>query len=125
MKTLLRNRKTIWYALPSATQKLYDSYGNYTGETVETYHDPVKYEKLSAQSVKGTIAAEAFGLADQYLPTYVTADMSCPITMDTRLWIDSAPYDSSNNLLPHTHVVKAILPTINAIKIVTESVSVS
>ena len=125
MKTLLRNRKTVYYALPTGKVKQTDAYGNYTGETVESYADPVKYERLSARNMTGVINSETFGLADAYESSFVTSDMSCPITEDTRLWIDTAPYDKDGNLLPHDHVVKAIIPTINAIRILVDNVSVS
>lgn len=125
MKTLLRDRKIVYYALPTGTAKQTDAYGNYTGETIATYADPVRYEKLSAAKPLGVIKTEAFGLATAYSTTLVTSDMSCPISTETRLWIDREPYDSQGNLVPHTHVVKRVWPTIRVISIVVEEVSVS
>lgn len=125
MKTLLRDRKVVYYALRTGSAKQYDAYGNYTGEDAPTYGTPTKYDRLSAQLPKGSIALKAFGLADEYTETYATHDMNCPIQMDTILWVDALPTDGNGNAVPHTHVVKAILPTVNAIRIVLENVSVS
>ena len=125
MKTLLRDRKVVYYAQWTGETKQHDAYGNYTGETAPTYGTPTRYDRLSAQLPKGSISLKAFGLADEYTDTYATHDMNCPIKMGTVLWIDSPVYDADNNLLPYTHVVKAILPTVNAIRILLENVSVS
>jgi hypothetical protein len=123
MKTLLRNRKNVFYALPTGQKvKATDRYGNYTGETVPEYGAPQEYTRLSSQNVKGLIKTEAFGLADGYDTTFVTCDMNCPITIGARLWIDKTPNTDGTDF---THLVKAVLPTINTIKIIVENVSVS
>lgn len=124
MRTLLRNRTTVFYSLPTGnTTKARDRFGNLTGEPVPEYGPIYKYTKLSARSVRGNIAVEPFGLIERYTDTFVTADMNCPITMGARLWIGKCPCDSDGN--DFTHVVKAVIPTINVIRIVAEGVSVS
>ena len=125
MKTLLRDRKKVYYALPTGKQKQTDAYGNYTGETVNTYADPVCYDRLSAPKPGGLVETQAFGLSDAYLTAFVTHDMSCPIGTETRLWVDRRPYDTQGNLTPHTHVVKRVWTTLHAIRIEAEEVSVS
>ena len=125
MRTLLRDRKIIYYANASTATDQTDAYGNITGVPEVTYDTPVRYDKLSAPNVKGIIKSEQFGLADSYETTFATHDMNCPIKADSRLWVNREPYDANHNLQPHTHVVKAIIPTITAIRLTAEEVSVS
>ena len=125
MKTLQRNRCIVYYALPQGTTDQTDAYGNITGVAKTTYGNPVRYERLSTRKRKGVIVAERFGLADDYIDTFVTDDMNCPITIDTHLWVDTSPYDSNGNLLPYTHVVEALLPSLNVIQVAAKEVSVS
>lgn len=125
MKTLLRNRKTVFYALPTGKERLTDAYGNYTGETVQTYADPVRYDRLSGANPAGAYKTEPYGIVPDYTETYVTTDLCCPITADTRLWIGVCPYDRDDNLRPYTHLVRRVLRTINVIRIEVDEVSVS
>ena len=121
MKTLLRNHMTIYYALPGSAVEQTDQYGNYTGVTAVTYGEPVKYTRLSTRNRNGGIREERFGLTEDYVDSFVTDDMSCPITVDTHLWIGVTP--KSGTL--YTHVVQAVLPSLNVIRIVAKEVSVS
>lgn len=125
MKTIRRDRKIIFYANKKAQSDKTDEFGNITGVPGLTYDAPVCYRRLSAPRVQGAIQAEAFGLTSMYQTTFVTADMNCPLEVDTRLWIDTPPYDQNGNELPHNYVVKAIFPTTTAIKVIAEEVSVS
>lgn len=126
MKTLRRNHIPIWYSLATGQKvRALDEYGNYTGEMIPEYTEPVLYTRLSTRNRKGEIKAKQFGLADEYVESFVTDDMGCPIKQDTRLWVDSSPYDDQGNALPHTHVVDAVIPSLNVIRIVAMAVSVS
>lgn len=125
MKTLLRDRKIVYYANPDTVADQTDSFGNITGVPKITYGTPTKYERLSAANPSGLIKLEQFGLSTNYGTTFVTADMNCPIKEDTHLWINTLPYDGNGNLLPHDHVVKRVWKTINAIRVEVEEVSVS
>lgn len=125
MKTLKRNRKIIWYAQPTGERaKTYDAYGRYTGTQQVVYADPVEYDRLSTMARKGVIKTEPFGLSDDYVDSFVTDDMQCPIKAETRLWIDTPAYNGGV-LLPHTHVVQAVIPSINVIRILAKNVSVT
>lgn len=121
MKTLQRNHAVIYYALPTGKTEKTDSFGNLTGVPEVAYGTPRRYRRLSAQKRKGSIKAERFGLSEDYVDTFVTDDMDCPITVDTRLWVGTCP---ANNQ-PYTHVVQAIIPSLNVIQIVAKEVSVS
>ena len=119
MKTLQRNHTVIYYALPGAVADQTDAYGNLTGVSAVTYGTPVKYTRLSTQRRSGWITAERFGLAEGYRDSFVTDDMSCPLTVDTHLWIGAEPTE------PYTHVVEAVLPSLNCIQIIAKEVSES
>ena len=125
MKTLLRDRKKVFYANPTGETDKTDSYGNITAVPDVSYSKPVCYDKLSAAKVQGAIKAEAFGLTGVYQTSFVTSDMKCPFQVDTRLWIDTPPYDNNGNVTPHNYVVKAMIPSINCIRVIVEEVSVS
>ena len=126
MRTLQRNRKVVFYALPTGRKtKARDSFGNYTGEPIPEYTTPQRYSKLSAMNNKGVIMPEAFGLSDNYETSLVTTDMACPIKEGARLWVGICPCNADGTEQPYTHLVKAVLPTINGIKVVIESVKVS
>lgn len=124
MKTLKRNHMTVWYALPGATADQTDSYGNITGVTKTTYDTPVKYCRLSTRKRSGWINLERFGLSEGYRDSFVTDDMHCPITVDTHLWIGTPP-TINGSAVPYTHVVEAVLPSLNVIQIIAKEVSVS
>lgn len=126
MKTLKRNRMTIWYALATGNNvRQVDSFGRYTGETVPEYADPVEYDRLSTRNRKGIIKTEPFGITDDYVDSFVTDDMNCPIKADTRLWIGTNAYDTEGNIVPHTHIVEGIIPSLNVIRILARNVNVS
>lgn len=125
MRTLLRDRKIIYYANPTGTADQTDVYGNITGVLSVAYGDPVKYDRLSAENPKGYVKLETFGLSEAYNITLVTHDMNCPVTSESHIWMNKAPYDGEGNLVPHTHVVKRIWKTTNAVRIEFEEVSVS
>lgn len=125
MKTLLRDRKTIYYSNPTGSGDKLDQYGNITGMEKTTFGTPERYDRLSAVNPKGYVRLESYGLSEGYTLTMVTHDMNCPITSESRVWINKCPYDGLGNLTPHTHVVKRIWPTVNAIRIEFEEVSTS
>ena len=125
MRTLKRNHITVFYSLLTGSADAVDSFGNYTGETELTFADPVCYKKFSFGPRRGVVTQEPFGLADDYVQPLVTTDMNCPVTDSTRLWIGTCPYDSNGVLQPHTHVVEAVIPSINSIRVLCKAVSVS
>ena len=44
MRTLNRNKQTIFYALYEGNEESYDEYGNVTGEPVIKYSDPIEFK---------------------------------------------------------------------------------
>lgn len=110
MRSVQRNKQTIWYALRLDSTEVVDEYGNATGEFVEQYSIPMKL-KINVGVPKGQINLERFGLNDDYTRVLATTDMDCPIAVDTILWVGIEP------TLPHNFVVKKIMPAINQLLI--------
>ena len=78
MRSLNRNKRTIYYALRTGDEVNLDEYGNETGETTPQYGDVVMLQcNISAAS--GQEAVEAFGSFTGYARTMCVADNTCPI----------------------------------------------
>lgn len=116
MRSVQRNKQTIYYALRSGSTEVTDEYGNVTGEFIENYDDPIAL-KINIGVPKGQIDLERFGLNDNYTRVLATTDMDCPITTDTRLWIG---IDTTE---PYNYVVKKIIPALNQLLIGLEEVN--
>lgn len=123
MKTLKRNHITIYYAKPLGMTDTTDDYGNDTGEPELSYSAPIRYKRFSFGARQGVITLEPFGLSDGYLQPLVTDDMDCPITEATRIWIGKCPCKGDGT--DYTHVVEAVIPSINVVKVLCRAVSVS
>ena len=118
MRSVERNKKTIYYALRTGSKENIDEYGNVTGTFTEEYSEPVKL-RINVGVPKGTIDLEQFGLASQYTMLLTTTDMRCPIAEDSVLWIGIDPS------LPYNYVVVKIAPMINQLVIQVKEVHVS
>ncbi len=133
MKVLSRNKKAIWYANPIGTEDIRDEYGNYTGEQRLTFDTPKRYDRFSygpmqsyaAALSHGFIKQEPYGLVEDYTLPLVTDDLNCPLQPDSRAWVDTEPFGENGEVLPNTHIVTAILPSINVVKVTLKKVSTS
>ena len=119
MRDVRRNKKTIWYALRTGATENEDEYGNKTGTYTETYGDPVAY-KINVSAPKGTIDLERFGLDEKYTVVLTTTDLTCPIAIDSVLWIGA---DAEHD--PYNYVVTRISPALNQLVILAREVHVS
>ena len=125
MKTLQRDRKTVYYANPVEVGDIIDEYGNITGAPAITYETPRRYDRLSSARMSGAVRLTAYGLSNAYSTAFVTHDMNCPLTEASRLWVDVCPCGRDGKPVPHDYVVKRILPTNHAIRIDVERASAS
>lgn len=110
MKSLARNKQTIYYALYQGKTEAVDSNGLRTGQYKPTYAGPVPY-KINVSAAKGSAMVEMFGIDTAYSKKMTTNDMSCPITESTVLWIDKAPGETFD---PNYRVV-SVAKSINSI----------
>lgn len=119
MRTLVRNRTPFWYALYEGNTPDVDDDGYYTGENSPQYTEAVLYEQGNISAAKGDAQIEQFGNLETYDKVIVTADMECPITENSILWIDE-----TDPTKPHDYVVTRIGKSINGIAIAVRKVKV-
>lgn len=60
MRTLNRNKTTVWYVQPSGFQEVVDANGFFTGETRKTYGIPVKLD-IHLYPSDGIVMEQIFG----------------------------------------------------------------
>lgn len=111
MRTLEINKQPMWYALLTGKSEVIDEYGNHTGVFELTYSEPVYYPVNMSES-RNIVKHEAFGVTADYDRTFVTTDMSCPITEDSIIWFGADPTTE-----PHNYVVHRIANSLNSITI--------
>lgn len=119
MRTLEINKQPMWYALCLGKTEVIDEFGNHTGVFDIQYSDPVYYPVNMSES-RGTVSAEPFGLTSDYDRTFVTTDMSCPISEDSIIWFGADPENE-----PYNYVVHRIANSLNSITIAIRGVDVS
>lgn len=98
MRTLNRNKRTIYYALLTGEVKELDEYGNETGEPKPVYGDAVEL-KCNVSAATGADAVQAFGNFTNYSRTMCVGDTNCPIDENTIVWFGVLPTD------PHNYIV--------------------
>lgn len=90
MRCLARNKTTAYYALLKSKTEQTDDYGNKTGQYTLTYETPVQFS-ANIRWDSGAVELEGFGLNASGTRRIVTDDLSCPIDIDTVLWIGKTP----------------------------------
>ena len=119
MRTLERNKQTIYYALYEGKEPLTDEYENPTGEYEVLYSEPVLL-KINVSAARGEYSTRQFGETENYDKVLVTDDINIPITETSLLWIDDT--DTSK---PHDYIVKKVAKSLNSVAIAVSKVSVS
>ena len=117
MRTLQRNKRTLYYALYSGVQEATDSDGNYTGEYEVSYATPVK-ARMNFSGGKGKAEIDIFGVENPFTHTVVTDDLTTAFDTDTIWWIGV----SSSG--PHNFRTTGISRTINQVVIALAEVDV-
>jgi len=113
MKSLNRNKQTVYYALYRGETE--NTSGNlYTGETVATYDSPVSI-RASVSAARGTSDIDLFGVNVSYSHTVIVDNLSCPIDEHSRLWIGRAPTDANGLAVPHNYEVVQVAKSLNHI----------
>ena len=90
MRSLNRNRRTIYYALRTDETANVDEYGNETGESTPVYGDAVKLG-CNVSAATGEEAVQAFGSFTGYSRTMCVSDPNCPIDEDAVVWFGVSP----------------------------------
>ena len=118
MRSLNRNKRSLYYALYTGEAALIDEYGNETGESNPTYGEKIALmSNISAAS--GQEAVEAFGSFTGYTRTMCVADNSCPIEENSIIWFGAEPEG------PHNYIVVRKADSKNGILYALQEVTVT
>lgn len=99
MRSLNRNKRSIYYALPTEEEKkLYDEYGNETGETEIVFGDAVKLD-INVSAATGEDAVASFGSFTNYSRILCVSDVKCPIVENAKVWFGVEPTDAHNYIV--------------------------
>lgn len=109
MRSLQRNKRTMYYALYVEDKPIIDEYGNETSETEPVYTAPKEF-RGNVSAATGEDIAQAFGNFTNYTRVLCVAESDCPIAVRTVVWFGvdvDRPYnyvvtrkaDSKNGIL--------------------------
>lgn len=85
MRDLIANTKPLWYALYGEKIPITDERGDFTGEYITSYSEPVSF-RANISPARGSSEADVFGAALDYSKTISTASMSLPIDEYSLVW---------------------------------------
>ena len=116
MRSLQRNMRKLYYAIPVGEKAILDDYGNDTLEVEIEYSDPVElYANVSANV--GQEAVNVFGSLTGYNRTVTYSGMSCPLVEGCIVWFNT---DVTG---PHNYVVIKVADSVNGYVIALREVS--
>ena len=85
MRMLEKNKRLLYYAIPTDEVSIKDEYGNDTLETEVIYSDPMEL-KVNYSPATGREAVEVFGSTTDY-SRVLAFGKDCPLTERAVLWI--------------------------------------
>ena len=94
MRTLYKNARKLYYAFPTAMERIKDEYGNDTLEVNVFYSEPMEL-KVNYSASLGRESVEIFGSMTDYSRVLVFNE-ECPLTKGCLLWIGMEPTDPAN-----------------------------
>lgn len=96
MRSLLRNKRGLWYAAPVGSQPILDEYGNDTLE-VETIYSTPLFLMANVSANMGEEAVAVFGAQTEYSRTVSIAGSTCPLVEGCLVWFGANPEEAKNN----------------------------
>jgi hypothetical protein len=111
VRTLNRNKRTIWYALYNGVTEVVDEDGNYTGEQEVSYGEPIQ-ARMNVSGGRGQAEIELFGVDNPFTRTAVTDDLDTTFNTDTIFWFEADPLTD-----PHNYRCTGVARTINQVVI--------
>lgn len=125
MRTLLRNKRSFYYALHSGQNEIQDEYGNATGQYEISYTNPTK-EWANISAAQGEIQSRQFGDSETYDRVIVLDNPSTPIDEYSILWVDSHPIlnEDGSTDTPHDYVVTRKAVSLNSVSLAIRKVTV-
>ena len=106
MRSLNRDRRSLWYANVNGTEPILDEYGNDTLEEKKTYDAIPSLLRVSISANAGQEAVDVFGSQTEYSRT-VSMTGSCPMKEDAKVWF-GVPFTG-----PHNYVVARVADSKN------------
>lgn len=110
MRTIQRNKQTVYYALYAGVTDVVDAEGNYTGEQTVRYGNTTE-ARMNVSGGRGQAEIELFGVDNPFTHTAVTDDLKTPFDTDTIWWFGVDP------LGPHNMRCTGVARTINQVVI--------
>ena len=107
MRSLIRNRRDLWYASPVGTKPILDEYGNDTLEVETLYGSPILL-RCNVSANMGQEAVEIFGSQTEYSRTVAIAGRECPLVEGCRVWFGVTPDGDNSN-----YVVARVADSVN------------
>ena len=116
MRSLERNKRTLYFAEYTGEEALYDAEGYETGESKPTYGE-IRELRCNISAATGEEAVAAFGTYTNYSRAVCVADNNCPLTVESVVWFGiptTEPYnyivtrkaDSKNGIIYALQEVK-------------------
>ena len=94
MRDLIRNKRSLWYAIPMGSTPILDEYGNDTLEVEQAYSSPLHLQANVSANV-GHEAVEVFGSQTEYNRTMSLTDTECPLVEGCRVWFRVSPNETA------------------------------
>ena len=126
MRTMVRNKTTIFYANYQGKTSLRDEYGNLTGEYKVSYDTPTEV-RANVSAASGEATTSQFGNSVSYDKVIVLDDPKFPISETSVLWIDTLPVIAADGTTetPHDYIVKRVATSLNSISIAVSKVNIN
>ena len=126
MRTLLRNRRKIYYASYIGETEIIDEYGNATGEYAVSYSNPKEYFG-NVSAAQGEMQSRQFGESESYDKVIVLDDINAPIDEHSILWVDTLPHlnEDGTTATPYDYNVKKVARSLNGVSIAIRKVHVN
>ena len=96
MRDLMRNKRSLWYAIPEGSTPILDDYGNDTLEVETVFSSPLHLQANVSANV-GTEAIQVFGTQTEYNRTVSIAGDECPLVEGCRVWFRVEPNEQGTN----------------------------
>lgn len=127
MYSLFIDQIEIYYAQYTGKTPKLDANGHRTLEYEKHYSEPQSLW-ISVSPAKGAAYTSPLGINLDYSKTLSTDDMTCPLTEESVLWIDKAPYETVDGVTkqtPHNYIVTTVAKGLNTIVYGVKEVKVS
>ena len=95
MRNLIRNKRSLWYAVPVGSTPILDEYGNDTLEVEMVFSSPLPFQANVSANV-GQEAVQVFGSQTEYSRTVSIAGDECPLVECSRVWFGAEPNANHN-----------------------------